>query len=208
MSNTLSERIDITKDGKIWKQIETKGTGKRVEVGDILAIEYTAKVVGSNKPFAKGDKEKFVFKDGTMIRGWDIAVGSMKIGEKAKLVIKSEYAYGSNGIKPVIPPDSDIEKDLDIDPFIASTPEDIQAEFDNRQASMTDKYKGNIFEIYLNRIKNISFGFGGSNFFASQSGERPPWYLNPNITFPTMIAITLAAFITVLATGSFTAGFA
>ena len=63
---------------------------------------------------------------------------------------------------------------------------------------MADRYKGNIFQIYFNRIKNISFGFGGSNFFASQSGERPPWYLNPNITFPTMISITLAAFIIVL----------
>lgn len=64
-----------------------------------------------------------------------------------------------------------------------------------------DKYSGSIFDIYLKRIKNISFGFGGSGFFVSQSGERPPWYLNPNITFPTMIAITLAAFLTVLANG-------
>ena len=69
------------------------------------------------------------------------------------------------------------------------------------KASFSDKYAGNIFDIYLRRLKNISLGFGGSNFFASQSGERPPWYLNPNITFPSMIAITLAAFITVLFSG-------
>ena len=47
--------------------------------GDILAIEYSAAIVGS-KPFAKGEQEKFVFKDGSMIKGWDIGVGSMKIG--------------------------------------------------------------------------------------------------------------------------------
>lgn len=65
-----------------------------------------------------------------------------------------------------------------------------------------DKYEGSIFDIYLRRIKNISFGFGGSNFFASQSGEKAPWYLNPNLTFPAMITIVLSAFITVLSTGS------
>ena len=57
-------------------------------------------------------------------------------------------------------------------------------------------------QIYLNRLKNISFGFGGSNFFASQSGEKAPWYLNPNITFPSMIAILLGAFIVVVFSGS------
>jgi hypothetical protein len=56
-------------------------------------------------------------------------------------------------------------------------------------------------QLYLNRIKNISFGFGGSNFFASQSGDKAPWYLNPNITFPTMITIVLATFITVFTYG-------
>lgn len=85
--------------------------------------------------------------------------------------------------------------------FYISTPEEIQRDFDEKQVNMNERYKGNIIEIYLNRIKNISFGFGGSNFFASQSGERPPWYLNPNITFPSMISITLIAFIIVLSSG-------
>lgn len=57
-------------------------------------------------------------------------------------------------------------------------------------------------QIYIRRIKNISLGFGGSNFFASQSGEKAPWYLNPNVTFPTMIAIVMAAFIVTFTNGS------
>lgn len=36
----------------------------------------------------------------------------------------------------------------------------------------------------------------------SQSGERPPWYLNPNLTFPAMIAFCLVAFITVFSSGA------
>ena len=56
--------------------------------------------------------------------------------------------------------------------------------------------------MYIKRFSTISFGFGGSNFFASQSGKAAPMLLNPNITFPAMIAICLGAFITVLSTGS------
>jgi len=59
-----------------------------------------------------------------------------------------------------------------------------------------------VVELYIKRFSSISFGFGGSNFFASQSGAAAPWILNPNITFPAMIAIVLGAFITVLSTGS------
>lgn len=221
----IIERLRITPDGAIFKDVLTRGGGKTIETGDILAVDYTAAVKDANgilqKPFAKNTQEKFVFKDGLMIKGWDIGVGSMRVGERARIFIPSKYAYGTKGVDPVIPPNADIEvdiriiawlgnqlnpetlfsKDLDIDPFVASTPEAIQAEFNDRQANIDDKYRGNIFQIYLNRFKNISFGFGGSNFFASQSGERPPWWLNPNITFPSMISITLAAFIIVLSFG-------
>jgi hypothetical protein len=56
--------------------------------------------------------------------------------------------------------------------------------------------------MYIKRFSTISFGFGGSNFFASQSGKEAPILLNPNFTFPAMIAIVVSAFITVISTGS------
>lgn len=214
--------VELTSDGGVLKEVLIKGQGRPIEAGDILAVEYAAYVKGSKKPFAKGDQEQFIAKDGSMIKGMDVAIGSMKIGEKAKVILKPKYGYGEKGIPYVIPPNSEIEmeiktlawlgnqlrpeslfqKDLDIDPFIASTPESIQAEYEDMQTRKVDKYQGNIFEIYLRRIKNISFGFGGSGFFTSQSGEKAPWYLNPNLTFPAMITIVLAAFITVFSTGS------
>jgi hypothetical protein len=212
----------LTSDGGVVKDVLLPGTGKRVEAGDILAVEYVARV--GSRVIAKGEKEKFVLKDGSLIKGWDIGVGSMQVGEKARILCKPSYAYGEKGVggADVVPGNTDVElevkvmawlgnqlrpetlfsKDLDIDPFLASTPEAIQAEFNDMQEKAVDKYQGGWAQIYLNRIKNISFGFGGSGFFASQSGERPPWWLNPNITFPAMITIVLAAFITVLSTGS------
>lgn len=217
----LHATIQLTKDGGVVKETMVPGEGKSVEAGDILAVEYFAAVKGSNRPFAKGDKEQFIAKDGSMIKGWDIAVGSMRVGEKARIICRPEYAYGEKGVLDVIPANSEVEiemkvlawlgnqlrpeslfqKDLDIDPFISSTPESIQADYEDMQMKKTDKYEGSIVDIYIRRIKNISFGFGGSGFFTSQSGEKAPWYLNPNLTFPAMVTIVVAAFVTVFSTG-------
>jgi FKBP-type peptidyl-prolyl cis-trans isomerase len=98
----------MTDDKEIVKETTLKGQGKRTEAGDILAIEYAAYVQGSSKPFAKGDKEKFTFKDGSTIKGWDIAVASMRIGEKAKFIISPKYAYGAKGVGSIVPPGSTV----------------------------------------------------------------------------------------------------
>lgn len=204
----------------VSKETIARGQGRRIEAGDILAIDYSAGVVGG-EVFAKSPKEQFIVKDGTLIKGWDIAVSSMQVGERAKFSVSPQQAYGAVGVAPVIPPNADLEldirvlawlgnqmrpetifsKDLDVDPFIASTPETIQAEYDEMEARKEDKYQGNILQIYIRRLKNISFGFGGSGFFTSQSGERAPWYLNPNLTFPIMITIVVSAFVTVITFG-------
>ena len=226
-SPSSSSSIDLNGDGSIIKTIiesSKKSSPQGLVTGDIVAIEYTTYINDSGKILAKSSQEQLVVNDGSMIKGWDIAINSMKVGEKAEYIINSEFAYGNIGINNVVLPNSDIKlvikilawlgnsltpeslfsKDLDIDPFVSSTPEAIQADYDEMSLNKDKdgKYEGSIIDIYLRRLRNISFGFGGSNFFASQSGEAPPWYLNPNLTFPSMIAICLGAFIAVIFTGS------
>ena len=170
----------------VTKELLAKGTGRAIEAGDILAVDYAAYAQGT--VFAKNSKEQFVVKDGSLIRGWDAAVASMQVGERARFTVAPQMAYGATGVPPVIPPNSEVEldikvlawlgnqlrpetvfsKDLDVDPFVASTPESIQAEYEEMEARKQDKYQGNILQIYLRRLKSISFGFGGSGFFTSQ----------------------------------------
>lgn len=40
---------------------------------------------------------------GQVIKGWDLGIMAMKLGEKAELTIKSEYGYGAMGSPPQIP---------------------------------------------------------------------------------------------------------
>ena len=52
--------------------------------------------------------EPFVCKIGVgkVIKGWDEGVPQLSVGEKAKLTITPDYAYGARGFPPVIPGNS------------------------------------------------------------------------------------------------------
>ena len=55
-------------------------------------------------------KKPFSFKigEGKVIKGWEIGIKSMKVGEKAKFFISSRYGYKKKGIPPIIPPNADL----------------------------------------------------------------------------------------------------
>ena len=49
-----------------------------------------------------------------MIKGWDIGMASMTKGEKAILSCKSAYAYGKRGAGGVIPPNADLQFEVEL----------------------------------------------------------------------------------------------
>lgn len=51
---------------------------------------------------------------GNVIKAWDIGVATMKRGELAVLLCKSEYAYGKRGSPPNIPPDATLVFEVEL----------------------------------------------------------------------------------------------
>lgn len=51
---------------------------------------------------------------GQVIPGWDEGIGLLKVGDKARLVIPSDLAYGSRGAGGVIPPDANLIFDVEL----------------------------------------------------------------------------------------------
>lgn len=49
-----------------------------------------------------------------MIKGWDKGVATMKKGELANLVCRSDYAYGAAGSPPTIPPDATLQFEVEL----------------------------------------------------------------------------------------------
>ncbi|KAJ3219011.1 FK506 binding protein proline rotamase rapamycin-binding protein [Dinochytrium kinnereticum] len=51
---------------------------------------------------------------GQVIKGWDEGVPLLSLGEKAKLEMTYDYAYGERGFPPVIPPKSDLTFEVEL----------------------------------------------------------------------------------------------
>lgn len=145
---------------------------------------------------------------GDMIEGWEEALKTMRIGERAIVRISPEMGYGASGFAPVVPQNAEIELDLEIldakarsaidfdtlsigDPDTPRTPESIAAAYDSlmEQKALVVKKEG--IEGWIETVKGWYF-FG---FFEGETGEEAPWILKPSITFPIAFAIVGAAFL-------------
>ncbi|KAH6569171.1 hypothetical protein BSLG_007059 [Batrachochytrium salamandrivorans] len=103
------------------KQILKKGNGQTLpKKGSTVSCWYTGTLedgtvfdtnLGKKKPYP------LRFKVGTakVIRGWDEGIQTMCVGEKAKLIIQSEWAYGKKGHPEAkIPPNTDLTFEIEL----------------------------------------------------------------------------------------------
>lgn len=96
--------IDISGDGGILKKIISEGTGATPQPNDEVEAHYTGTLDDGTKFDSSRDRGKvfkFTIGKGQVIKGWDQGFASMKVGEKAILRCRSDYAYGDAGQGPI-----------------------------------------------------------------------------------------------------------
>merc|ERR1712216_338176 len=87
------------------------GNGAVAAAGDTVKVKYSGKL-DNGKVFDSGDIS-FPLGAGHVIKGWDIGVDGMKVGEKRKLVIPPQLAYGATGTPGgPIPPNARLTFDV------------------------------------------------------------------------------------------------
>ncbi|KAF6735034.1 Peptidyl-prolyl cis-trans isomerase FKBP4 [Oryzias melastigma] len=117
------EGEDITpkKDGGVLKVIKREGTGTELPMtGDKVFVHYVGTLLdGTHFDSSRDRGEKFSFElgKGQVIKAWDIGVATMKVGELCQLICKPEYAYGSAGSPPKIPPNSTLVFEVELFEF-------------------------------------------------------------------------------------------
>ena len=86
--------------------------------GEKVTVHYTGTLANNGQKFDssvdRGQPLQFTIGVGQVIRGWDEGVIQMSLGQKAKLLISSDFAYGAAGAGGVIPPNADLVFEVEL----------------------------------------------------------------------------------------------
>lgn len=118
---------DVKEEGppKYKKTITKKGDKVNwAKKGDTVLCYYTGKlqdgtvfdqnITGGKRGTRKPQPLKFKVGKGLVIRGWDEALLTMCIGEKATLVIEPSWAYGRKGVDGKVPSNATLIFDVEL----------------------------------------------------------------------------------------------
>jgi peptidylprolyl isomerase len=111
---------DTVKTASGLKIIVVKSADKNAvkpAAGDNIEVHYTGyfedgKIFDSS--VRRGEPISFALGKGQVIKGWDEGLSMMAVGEKARLLIPYELAYGENGRPPAIPAKANLIFDVEL----------------------------------------------------------------------------------------------
>lgn len=91
------------------------GDGASPRMGQTVTVHYIGRLENGtefNNSYSMG--KPIDFKLGQVIQGWNEGLQTMKVGGKRKLLIPSGLAYGPAGKPPTIPPNANLEFDIEL----------------------------------------------------------------------------------------------
>ena len=92
------------------------GTGPSPRPGQTAVVHYTGTLTGGTQFDSSRDKGQpysFVLGTGTVIKGWDEGVATMKVGGRRQLVVPPVLGYGATP-RPGIPANSTLVFDVEL----------------------------------------------------------------------------------------------
>lgn len=112
----IAAGYDETPSGLRYKILQT-ADGKPATKGSVVSVHYKGQLLDGkvfDSSYQRKEPIDFTIGVGQVISGWDEGIQLLKVGEKARLVIPSNLAYGSQGAGGVIPPDATLIFDVEL----------------------------------------------------------------------------------------------
>ena len=109
ITNQTADRLKI--------EILEKGNGAAAKNGDTIVVHYIGTLENGTKfdsSLDRGRPFSFVLGAGQVIAGWEQGILGMQVGEKAKLTIPPELAYGNQAVGGVIPANSTLVFEVEL----------------------------------------------------------------------------------------------
>ncbi len=100
--------------------VEKEGEGETPKKGQMVTAHYHGTLLNGevfDSSVERGTPFQFPVGMGRVIKGWDEAFLGMKKGEKRKLILPADIAYGMRGSPPVIPANSVLVFDVELIDF-------------------------------------------------------------------------------------------
>ncbi|MDD4990322.1 MAG: FKBP-type peptidyl-prolyl cis-trans isomerase [Candidatus Pacebacteria bacterium] len=115
LNNNMENQATGSQEIKI--EVLQQGTGPEAKSGDVVSVHYTGYLINGqvfDSSIGRGEPFVFTLGAGQVIKGWDQGVLGMKVGEKRKLTIPPQLAYGEAGAGGVIPPNATLVFDVEM----------------------------------------------------------------------------------------------
>ena len=112
----IAAGYDETPSGLRYKILQ-EGNGAKAEKGKMVSVHYKGQLLDGtvfDSSYTRKQPIDFTIGIGQVISGWDEGIQLLKVGEKARFVIPSNLAYGSQGAGGVIPPDATLIFDVEL----------------------------------------------------------------------------------------------
>ncbi|GAN11426.1 70 kDa peptidylprolyl isomerase [Mucor ambiguus] len=118
VADTDADLIKVTKDGQVAKRIIKAGVGKTPEKNDTVTVHYDSYIADTDVLFDSSRERRseftFTLKSCKVIEAWELAIPTMKVGEKAEIICTSDYGYGDDGRQYIVPPKAKLRFEVEL----------------------------------------------------------------------------------------------
>ena len=97
--------------------IEVQDSAGEAKTGDTVWVHFSGFLEDGTKfasSIERGEPVEMTLGVGDVLKAWDEGIVGMKVGEKRKMIVPPELAYGKNGQGSLIPPNATLTFELEL----------------------------------------------------------------------------------------------